>query len=66
MINNRLYNPLFFINIDFLLIIRVDLTNEIICSIDPETAKDLDDALSIKHIKDDICNYINKNKNSIS
>jgi exoribonuclease R len=33
---------------------RKDLTNEIICTIDPETARDLDDALSIKHLKDDI------------
>lgn len=35
---------------------RMDLTNEIICTIDPATAKDLDDALSIKKISDDICN----------
>lgn len=25
-----------------------------ICTIDPSTARDIDDALSIKHIKDDI------------
>ena len=33
---------------------RLDLTNELICTIDPLTARDLDDALSIKKIKDDI------------
>lgn len=30
------------------------MTNELICTIDPVTARDLDDALSIKHVKDDI------------
>lgn len=33
---------------------RVDLTNEIICTIDPLTARDLDDALSIKKLEDDL------------
>lgn len=33
---------------------RVDLTNEIICTIDPQTARDLDDALSIKKIDNDL------------
>ncbi len=33
---------------------RLDLTNELICTIDPLTARDLDDALSIKHVRDDI------------
>ncbi|KAL4499157.1 hypothetical protein ABPG72_017059 [Tetrahymena utriculariae] len=34
--------------------IRWDLTKEIICTIDPHDAKDLDDALSIKYLHDDI------------
>lgn len=33
---------------------RLDLTKELICTIDPATARDLDDALSIKSLGDDI------------
>ena len=39
-------------------LLRTDLTNEVICTIDPETARDLDDALSINHVKDDIYEVI--------
>ena len=33
---------------------RLDLSNEIICTVDPVTARDLDDALSVKEIEKDI------------
>jgi len=33
---------------------RLDLTKEIICTIDPATSRDLDDAVSIKQIADGV------------
>lgn len=33
---------------------RLDLTKEIICTVDPLTARDLDDALSINEVEDGI------------
>ena len=33
---------------------RTDLVSDVIFTIDPASSRDLDDALSIKHIKDDI------------
>ena len=33
---------------------RLDLTQEIICTIDPVTARDLDDALSIDEVEDGV------------
>ena len=33
---------------------RLDLTKEIICTVDPLTARDLDDALSITEVEDGV------------
>jgi exoribonuclease R len=33
---------------------REDLSKEIVFTCDPKTARDLDDALSIRHVKEDI------------